>query len=279
MADEEEYYEEQLALGGVGERLRAAREAQGLSVAQVGAETRINERHIELIEAGKFAKLPGRTYAVGFSRTYARMVGLDEMEVAGQVREELNAASNDDNARGGATFEPGDPARVPSGKLAFAMVCAAILLIAGVYMFFRPLLNPGADLPALQDEQAALAQADGTDDELANDTADTTGGPVVFTALEEGIWVKFYDVNGSQLMQKQMAMNERYTVPADAEGPQLWTGRPDALAITIGGRSVPKLADGLATMKDIPVTAEALLARGAAPASISNQVAAPATGT
>ena len=96
------------------------------------------------------------------------------------------------------------------------------------------------------------------------------GGAVVFTALQEGIWVKFYDAEGRQLMQKQMALNERYTVPAEASGPQLWTGRPDALAITVGGRPVPRLAEQERVMRDVPVTAEALLARATGPASAAS---------
>jgi len=90
-------------------------------------------------------------------------------------------------------------------------------------------------------------------------------GAVVFTAREAGIWVKFYDRNGRQLMQKQMELGESYTVPADADGPQVWTGRPDALAITIGGTPVAPLADGERVVRDVPVTAEALLARETAP--------------
>jgi hypothetical protein len=62
-------------------------------------------------------------------------------------------------------------------------------------------------------------------------------------------------------MQKEMARGERYVVPADANGPQLWTGRPDALAITIGGRAVPKLAAEEQVMRDVPVSAAALRAR------------------
>ena len=59
-----------------------------------------------------------------------------------------------------------------------------------------------------------------------------------------------------------MAQGETYTVPADVQGPMVWTGRPDALAITVGGRPVPKLAEQQRVMKDVPVTAAALLARG-----------------
>ena len=65
---------------------------------------------------------------------------------------------------------------------------------------------------------------------------------------------------------------ETYTVPAEAQGPQVWTGRPDALAITVGGKPVPKLAESERIMKDVPVTAQALLARG------TGQTAVPAAG-
>ena len=90
---------------------------------------------------------------------------------------------------------------------------------------------------------------------------------MVFTALDGPLWVKFYDASGAQLMQAEMARGDTYTVPADANGPMLWTGRPEALAITVGGRSIPKLADVQTTVRDVPVTAEALLARGPRPSA------------
>ena len=58
------------------------------------------------------------------------------------------------------------------------------------------------------------------------------------TALEDGVWVKFYDGAGTQLMQKEMALGERYVVPAGANGPLLRTGRPDAL-LTVVSEMIP----------------------------------------
>ena len=84
---------------------------------------------------------------------------------------------------------------------------------------------------------------------------------MVFTSEMDGTWVKFYDANGERLYEAQMAEGDSFTVPPDAEGPQVWTGRPYALAITIGGRPVPKLSEDDEIIKDVPVTAEALLAR------------------
>jgi cytoskeleton protein RodZ len=265
---------------GIGERLRAAREAKGLSIEQVAAETRIPQRHLTAIEAGDFAKLPGRTYAVGFSRTYAKSVGLDGEEVAAAVREELDAQS--DEGYRPASFEPGDPARVPSRALGWLAGFAVLLLLAGGFFFFRTIFSPAGELPSLVDQQKQQqAQQQAAQRKAAAVTpaaAANPNGPVVFTALQPGIWVKFYDAGGKQLMQKQMAQGETFTVPADAQGPKLWTGRPDALAITVGGRPVPKLAEQEQVMKDVPVTAQALLARGhPAPAPTGEKPAPAAT--
>lgn len=248
---------------GVGAQLRAAREERGLSLEQVAAETRIPQRHLLTIEAGEFAALPARTYAVGFARTYARAVGLNDGDVAEMVRAELEAQEPRQRYRGSG-FEPGDPARVPSSNLVWVVLAALVLLVLGGFFFFRTLYAPAGELPSLVEqeraEQAALAEAQRG--AAPGSAIAAGGGPVVFTALEDGVWVKFYDGAGKQLMQKEMARGERYQVPADAVGPQLWTGRPDALAITIGGRPVPKLAAEERIMRDVPVTAEALLARG-----------------
>jgi len=251
-------HDEQLPLHGVGGRLREARERAGMTVAQLAAETRIPQRHLQLIEAGDFARLPGRTYATGFSRTYARAVGLDPDAVVNDVRAELAELQGGDRHRA-ASFEPGDPARVPSRGLALFSLFALIMLLVGGTMFYRSILAPGSGPGSLLEPEPRQAPANAS--RAAPTPAPAAAGPVVFTALEEGVWVKFYDGAGKQLMQKQMAKGESYTVPANAEGPQLWTGRPDALAITVGGRPVPKLAEGERIMRDVPVTAAALTAR------------------
>jgi cytoskeletal protein RodZ len=248
---------------GVGQQLHAAREAKGLSLEQVAAETRIPLRHLVAMEAGDFAKLPGRTYAVGFARTYAKTVGLDANQVGASVRAELDAQSEDGYRP--ASFEPGDPARVPSRALGWFAGFAVLLLLAGGFFFFRTIFAPAGELPSLVEQQQAQQQAQqrtaARNALPAAPTAANPTGPVVFTALAPGIWVKFYDASGKQLMQKQMAQGESFTVPADAQGPMLWTGRPDALAITVGGKPLPKLAEQEQVMKDVPVTAEALLKR------------------
>lgn len=262
MSDEVNEAPGELPLDGAGGRLRRARETAGLTLAQVAAETRIPLRHLEVIERGDFEALPARTYAIGFSRTYAKAVGLDQREIAQQVRDELGVGGGRETALAN-SFEPGDPARVPTRGLAWFSAFAALLLVAGGFAYFKDYFFPGAGPGPLTPPKSAAA-APRAAASAAPPRAATPSGPVVFTALQEDTWVKFYDANGEQLMQKQMAKGESYTVPADAEGPQIWTGRPYALAITVGGRSVPKLSEEDEIMRDVPVSAEALLARGEA---------------
>jgi len=272
---------------GVGPQLRAAREKKGLTVEQVAAQTRIPQHQIEFIEAGQFSRLAGRTYAVGFARNLAKVVDLDQNDVAAMVRHELDIEEGRERPAG-KTFEPGDSDRGPSGALVWFSVFAILLLLIGLFFAARLVFAPSAELPSLVDqqraEQAALAAAD--DQRQAADEPAPATGPVVFTATQDGIWVRFYTGDGNRLMEKELALGESYTVPADAVDPQLWTGRPEALAITVGGRQVPRLAEEDQVMRDVPVTAEALLARllaaepdpvtAAEPAVVSSPAAAPA---
>jgi len=272
----------ELPLHGVGDRLRMAREAAGMTLEQLAAETRIPQRHLQMIEASDWNALPARTYATGFARTYAKAVGLDPKATVDDVRAELAGSDPAERYRGPG-FEPGDPARVPSRGLALFSLLAVLLLLVGGVMFYNKVLAPGAGPGSLLDEERRARQAAAAPKAAAakaGPAATATGGPVVFTALEEGVWVKFYDGSGAQLMQKEMTKGERYTVPADADAPQVWTGRPDALAITVGGKPIPKLAESEGVMRDVPVTAEALLARrAAAPSGAPTPAPTAAAGT
>jgi len=262
MSDEADMAEGQLPLEGVGQRLKRAREEADMSIKQVADETRIPIRHLEVIETGNFSALPARTYAIGFSRTYAKAVGLDQGEVAEQVRAELGGTRHD-QAQRAERFEPGDPARVPSRRLAWFSAFAVVLLIIGGIAFFRPYFFPGSGPSPLIDptELAAADENIEVAEPAENEAAPAPSGRVVFTSLNEGVWVRFYDGNGERLMEKQMARGERYLVPGDADNPQIRTGQPEALAISIGGESIGNLSNRSEIVSDISVTAEALIVR------------------
>ena len=74
-----------------GERLRAAREARGLSLRQVARATRIPVAVLEAIERGELERLPGGIFGRGFIRAYAAEVGLDPEATLRQCLDECPA--------------------------------------------------------------------------------------------------------------------------------------------------------------------------------------------
>lgn len=61
----------------LGSILREAREAQGLTLAQAQAATRISMKFLEALERGDYAALPTPVHVRGFLRNYARFLELD----------------------------------------------------------------------------------------------------------------------------------------------------------------------------------------------------------
>src|SRR5215212_6476863 len=141
-----------------GERLRAAREKQKLSLEDVAAQTRIPQRHLESIEAGEWDSLPAPTYTIGFAKNYAAVVGLDRAEIGDQLREEMGgqrfAATSAD------VFEPADPRRTMPKSLVIGAVVAAVLLIALMSFLNRRSLDqpePATNAAATTNESAPPA--------------------------------------------------------------------------------------------------------------------------
>jgi cytoskeleton protein RodZ len=64
----------------IGSRLRAAREARGLSLEDLWKTTRIKPRTLEAIEKNQADAIPPRPYGRGFVSTYASHVGLDPQQ-------------------------------------------------------------------------------------------------------------------------------------------------------------------------------------------------------
>lgn len=263
--------EAELPLESVGARLARAREAAGLSRSAMAAQTKIPERHLAAIEAGDFAALPARTYAVGFSRSYAKALGLDDRAVVDEVRMELAALEPENERRHVPAFEPGDPARIPGSRFAWLAALGAVAVIVAGFAFWRGYYAPGGALPSILPAETPAAAAPPPVAAAPAPAPAPTGGPVVFTAERDRVWVKFVDGAGNQLLQKELTLGESYTLPANVADVKLDTAHPEALAITVGGRPVPKLADRQAVLKNVPVTAAVLLARPApsAPAPVA----------
>ncbi|MBK9216225.1 MAG: helix-turn-helix domain-containing protein [Chloracidobacterium sp.] len=64
----------------LGEKLRQAREARGLTLSEVSEQTRISALYLESIENDDYRGLPGGIFNKGFVKSYAKFVGIKEEE-------------------------------------------------------------------------------------------------------------------------------------------------------------------------------------------------------
>src|SRR6516164_8974709 len=83
------------ALETVGQDLRAARLRRGDDLAAVSKALKIRRDHLEALEEDRLEALPGRTYAVGFVRTYADYLGLDAARLVERYKTQIAGRTDD----------------------------------------------------------------------------------------------------------------------------------------------------------------------------------------
>jgi cytoskeleton protein RodZ len=240
---EPEPVNEELAEAGVptaGERLRAAREKEGLSLEDIAAQTRIPQRHLESIEAAEWDKLPAPTYTIGFAKSYASSVGLDRTEIGDQLREEMGGQRFSSSQA--EVFEPADPARtMPKWLVISAVVAVVVLIVVMSWLNKRALEQPGpaantatAAAPATGPRSAPARQPIAAPAPVAGPAANAA---VTLTATAPA-WVQVSD-QGKTLFEGMMAAGQTYTVPPTAVAPELKAGKPEALKVSVGSAVAP----------------------------------------
>jgi len=73
----------------VAEQLRCARQAQNLTLPQVGEITKIRTDHLRALEEGNFDVFPAPVYVRGFVRSYSTLLKLDVAQVMAALEGEL----------------------------------------------------------------------------------------------------------------------------------------------------------------------------------------------
>ena len=79
----------------IGARLNQARLMANLALQDIADRTKISLRFLSAIENDDFSALPGRVYIVGFTKAFARAVGLDEESLVTALREKMQLAGID----------------------------------------------------------------------------------------------------------------------------------------------------------------------------------------
>ena len=250
----------------VGQRLRAAREAKGLSIEDVASSTRIPTRHLQTLEDSAWERLPAATYSVGFAKNYATAVGLDRAEIAEQLRAEMGSELPAHYST--VTTEPVEPIEgnraMPKGIVIGALVALVLVITLFTWLSNRELAGNDAATEAEIDNLAAAATA----------PAPAVQGTVVITA-NEAAWVEIRD-GATVLKQGELAAGQSFEVPATATAPTLTTAKPEALRISVGTGDAPAIGPAGERVANVSLLGPALLRGPAAAAAPAPATVTPA---
>lgn len=140
---------------GVGLRLAQAREGAGYSLAEVAGYLRVRKNYLEAIEAERYDALPGRTYAIGFVRAYAELLGLDAARLVNDFKAETAALKS----RTELVFpSPPPEGRIPGGAILFVSVLVALLAYGGWYYISVTEKGVAELVPAVPERLVALLE-------------------------------------------------------------------------------------------------------------------------
>jgi cytoskeleton protein RodZ len=145
----------------VGAQLRQVRLDRGQDLDEVGQHLRIKASYLAGIEQGDLSAMPGRTYALGFLRTYADYLGFDGDELVTQIKSTVANLTDRTRLR---VRTPMPESRLPKTPVLVLSLAAVAAIYAGWSYLNRggqAVIDTVAEVPASLRDLAAGAFGDG----------------------------------------------------------------------------------------------------------------------
>lgn len=209
-------------MSSVGQTLKEAREARGLTLHDMQEKTKIQPRYLKAIEEDRFEILPGHFYTRAFIRTYAEHVGIDPQPLLSQIK-----GPEDDKLESVQEFQKlgrrADREREPSFSLAtwFSRGLLIVFLALVVFVIYTAAqgANLGSDLFSGKDQNdsqkmgSKLGKDTGSSQSEDKDTGkeqEENIEPVVTVkkTSEEGEYI-YYEVSGTKEINLKVKANAR----------------------------------------------------------------------
>ena len=230
----------------VGESLTRAREARGLTVEDVSAQTRIRGGLIRQIEADDFSGCGGAVYARGHLRSLAKVVGIDAEELVADFDR-----SHADEAAPALVpvpaVDPHDAARAerkaPNWTAAMAVALVVICVLAGISLLGNR--NSGSHNTA-GDSNPAVTPAPSSAPP-SSPPASPPPGSVARVRTDQAIalirvtsdqtWMSVSTLSGRLLFQGLLGSGQQRLFK-DAHGLRLVIGNAPAVDLVANGRDL-----------------------------------------
>jgi cytoskeletal protein RodZ len=247
-----------------GDYLRAAREAQSVTLEQISTTTHISVRLLEALEGERFDILPGGVFTISFVRQYANLVGLDPEEAVSrlkQVARPVESALGEWNTHGvqrddaGAKLAEFFTDFVRRKRMTLSCGLATVVQLAGGFLFFQA--NEGletelASEPASNTPQTAAYQAEAprplvrearpVEVSHAEDSApdSAAAGPAKAIQLElrltDRAWVRVV-ADGERVLEANLDAGFVQTIRAE-ESMQLVVGNAGGVKVALNGETM-----------------------------------------
>lgn len=295
----------------VGEELRDARMALGLTLEEMSARLRIRRPYLAALEEGRAKDLPGAAYAVGFVRAYSTGLGLDADEM---VRRYRDGGASGSGKKTDLVFPEPVPSRgVPAGAVILVGAVLAVGAYAAWYQWsgtgsravdavppLPPRLEQAAreggappatepPLPGIAGTRAVtLPGATPAGPPSAPSPAVPTpsaapapppppDGPRVVLRARGDSWVQVRDTRANNQVVFDRVLRSGETAPVPArDGLVLTTGKAESLDILLDGEVTPALAGQVGVRRGIALDADRLRPAPATPAAVAPAPAATA---
>lgn len=144
-----------------GETLRQARESNGWSLAEVALKLNLTSTSLANLEAGAFDKLPGHTFARGYIRAYAKLLGIDQAVLVQEFDQFTGTDAQGSNVHGLGRIE--EPTRVSHTILRIVSLLLLIAVVGGGFVWWQDQASQrNKDLTSNAMEHVEVESADGT---------------------------------------------------------------------------------------------------------------------
>ncbi|WP_335943409.1 RodZ family helix-turn-helix domain-containing protein [Pseudomonas sp. G166] len=144
-----------------GETLRQARESNGWSLAEVALKLNLTVASLGNLESGAFDKLPGHTFARGYIRAYAKLLGMDQTVLVQQFDQYTGSDAQGSNVHSLGRIE--EPVRVSHTILRIVSLLLLIAVIGGGFVWWQDQASLRNKEPvAMNPEHVEVEGADGT---------------------------------------------------------------------------------------------------------------------
>lgn len=259
-------------MADIGQKLREAREAKGLSLEDVEKATKIQSRYLTAIENNDFDRLPGDFYARAFIRQYAQIVGLDGKELLADYHQEVPETDPEEYVENSIDNKSEEVRETTNNKSGLwknylpriGIGVGIIVVILVIYVAYANFSGRGGSSSNSGDNSVTVSSTSSSSSSKKKKTTKkavqikdlgdnqyrvlnlSSNRKLVVRASSDYATTVTIAVDGSTEYSQTLSAGEKHTmnIPKGTEDVQITLSYDTGTKVTVAGKSVPYTASG-----------------------------------